>query len=65
MSLSGDILKVGGIKEKIIGAFNAGIKKVYIPYYNEQELEEISDKIKDKIDIILIKNYQEIFEELF
>ncbi len=65
MSLTGDILKVGGIKEKLIGAYNAGIKKIYIPYYNEQELEEVPSKVKEALNIILIKNYQEIFEELF
>ncbi len=65
MSLTGDILKVGGIKEKLIGAYNAGIKKIYIPYYNEQELEEVPVKVKDSLNIILVKNYQEIFEELF
>ena len=65
MSLNGEILKVGGIKNKIIGAYNNGIKKIYIPYNNELDLEEVPDKIKEDIDIILIKNYQEIYEELF
>ncbi len=65
MSLTGDILKVGGIKEKLIGAYNAGLKKVYIPYYNEQELEEVPPKVKEALTIILVKNYQEIFDEIF
>lgn len=65
ISLNGDILKVGGIKEKIIGAFNNNITKVYIPYDNEYDLEEIPEEIKNKVTIILIKNYFEIYEELF
>ena len=65
ISLNGDILKVGGIKEKIIGAYNNNIKKVYIPYTNELDLEEIPERIKSEINIILVKNFQEIFEELF
>ncbi len=65
ISLNGDILKVGGIKEKIIGAYNNNIKKVYIPALNELDLEEIPTPIRDEMDIILVKNYNEIFEELF
>ena len=65
ISLNGDILKVGGIKEKIIGAYNNNIKIIYIPYSNELDLEEIPDEIKNNITIKLVKNYQEIYEELF
>ena len=65
ISLNGEILKVGGIKEKIIGAYNNDIKTIYIPYTNELDLEEIPDNIKDKINIILVKNYEEIFNEIF
>ncbi len=65
ISLNGDILKVGGIKEKIIGAYNNDIKKIYIPASNELDLEEIPPEIKNKIDIILVRNYEEIYVELF
>lgn len=65
ISLNGDILKVGGIKEKIIGAYNNNIKTVYIPYANEFDLEEIPEEVKKSVIIILVKNYSEIFEELF
>jgi len=65
ISLKGDILKVGGIKEKVIGAYNDGIKKIYLPYQNSCDLEEIPTVVKEKIKIILVKNYKEIFNELF
>ncbi len=65
ISLNGDILKVGGIKEKIIGAYNNNLKKVYIPSLNELDLEEIPSKIREEMEIILVHNYNEIFEELF
>lgn len=65
ISLNGDILKVGGIKEKIIGAYNNNITIIYIPYENEYDLEELPEYIKTKVTIKLIKNYQEIYEELF
>ena len=65
ISLNGEILKVGGIKEKVIGAYNYGIDVVYLPVSNELDLEEIPKEIKEKMNIILVKNYQEIYENLF
>ena len=65
ISLNGDILKVGGIKEKIIGAYKNNIKTIYIPLSNELDLEEIPEEIKENIEIKLIKNFFEIYEELF
>ena len=65
ISLRGDILKVGGIKEKMIGAYNDGIQKIFIPYSNSCDLDEIPDIVKEKIKIILVKNYKEIFSNLF
>ena len=65
ISLRGDILKVGGLKEKIIGAYNEDIKKIFIPYENANDLEELPEEIKDSIKIIKVKNYKEIFNALF
>lgn len=65
ISLRGEILKVGGIKEKLIGAYNDGIKKVFIPWFNKNDLEELSSEVKDKLEIIFVRNYEEIFKDLF
>ncbi len=65
ISLKGDILKVGGLKEKVIGAYNDGVKKIFVPYTNSCDLSEIPSAIKDKVKIILVKNYQEIFNAIF
>ncbi len=65
VTLLGDVLKVGGIKEKIIGAYNDGIKKIFVPYTNSCDLNEVPDIVKEKIKIILVKNYKEIFSYLF
>jgi len=65
ITLNGDILSVGGIKEKIIGAYNNDIKTIYIPYGNKLDLDNIPQNIKDNINIVLVKNYQEIYDELF
>ena len=65
ITLHGDIFKVGGIKEKIIGAYNFGFKRVYVPDQNKRDLETIPDYIKNKIEIILVNNYKTIFNDLF
>ncbi len=65
ISLHGNIYKVGGIKEKLIGASNAGYKKVYIPIDNSIDLETIPEEIKEKITIKCVSNYQEIYDDLF
>ena len=65
ITLNGDILAVGSIKEKIIGAYNNEIKTIYIPYNNKSDLDNIPSNIKEKIDIKLVKNYDEIYKDLF
>ena len=65
ISLRGDVLKVGGLKEKIIGAYNDGVKKIFIPFTNSCDLEEIPDIVKEEVKIVLVKNYKEIFNTIF
>ena len=65
ITLRGRVLPIGGLKEKVIGAHRAGIKKIFIPYENEKDLDEIPEEIKNDIKFILVKNYQQIFKELF
>lgn len=65
ITLNGDILAVGGIKEKIIGAYNNDIKIVYIPFNNKIDLNDIPANIKENVSIRLVKNYQEIYDEIF
>lgn len=65
ISLQGEILKVGGIKEKIIGAYNEGVTRIYLPSANKNDLDEIPEDIKVKMEFILVNNYQEIYHSLF
>ena len=65
MSLRGEILPVGGIKEKVIGAYNYGMKKVFLPAANKLEAKEIPKEIKENIEIIYVKDYKEIYEQVF
>lgn len=64
ITLRGNILKVGGIKEKVIGAYINNIDTIFIPYANLNDLNDIPNEIKDKINFISVKNYGEIYEYL-
>ena len=65
ITLRGKVLPIGGLKEKIIAATTHNIKKIYIPYLNAYELDNIPSYIKEKIEIVLVKDYLEIYEDLF
>ena len=65
ITLRGNVLPIGGLKEKVIGAHRAGIKKVFIPKENEKDLEDIPQNIKDNIKFISVSNYKEIYDKLF
>lgn len=65
ITLKGNILKVGGLKEKLIAAYNSGIKKVYIPEANSIDLKDIPKQIIENIEIKLVNNYDVIYKDLF
>ena len=62
ITLRGNVLKVGGLKEKAIGAYTNNIDTVFIPVSNVTELDDIPNEIKDKVKFIPVKNYEEIFK---
>jgi ATP-dependent Lon protease len=62
LTLSGRVLPVGGIKEKILAARRAGVKMVVLPKKNEENLDDIPDYIKKEIDLLLVEHIQEVFD---
>ena len=65
ITLRGRVLGIGGLKEKVIGAHRAGIKKVYIPLENEKDLDEIPEEVRKDIKFISVSNYSEIYDSIF
>ena len=65
ISLSGKILKVGGLREKIILAIKSGIDTVYFPRDNKNDLLELIDIYENNLKVILVDNYMEIYNDLF
>ena len=62
ITLRGIVLPIGGLKEKLLAAHRAGIKKVLIPFENKQDLVEIPDIIKKNVEIIPVKNVDEVLK---
>ena len=65
ITLRGNVLAIGGLKEKVIGAHRAGIRKIFFPKENEKDLDEIPEDIKKEIKFYFISDYQEIYKKLF
>ncbi len=62
INLRGKVMPIGGLKEKLLAAKNAGIKTVLVPEKNASEAEEISDEIKDGIEIIFVEEMKQVLE---
>lgn len=60
ITLRGRILPVGGIKEKVLAAHRAGIKKVILPKKNQKDLEQIPENIKEEIEFILVDKMAQV-----
>ncbi len=63
ITLQGQILPVGGLKQKLLAAHRAGIKKVLVPKLNEADLDELPEAVRQEIDIILVDDVREVLEQ--
>jgi len=62
VTLRGLVLPIGGLKEKLLAAHRAGIEKVLIPIDNKKDLAEVPDSIKKNMEIIAVKNVDEVLK---
>lgn len=65
ITLRGRVLPIGGLKEKILAAKNAGIRTVCVPKKNEKDIEEISNEIKKGLEIVFVEQMQEVLDTAF
>lgn len=65
ITLTGKVLPIGGLKEKVTGAYLAGVKTFIIPKKNERDIDDIPEEVRSNINIILVNDYGEIYNELF
>ncbi|WP_170381268.1 endopeptidase La [Ruegeria atlantica] len=62
VSLRGNAMPIGGLKEKLLAALRGGIKTVLIPEENEKDLADIPDNVKEGLEIIPVKHVSEVLE---
>ncbi|MFO3716680.1 endopeptidase La [Anaerococcus cruorum] len=62
VTITGDVLPIGGLKEKALAAYTYGIHDVIIPRYNKRDIEDIPKEIRDKINFIEVDNVSEVID---
>uniref|UniRef100_A0A915CLQ0 Lon protease homolog n=1 Tax=Ditylenchus dipsaci TaxID=166011 RepID=A0A915CLQ0_9BILA len=65
ISLTGKVLPVGGIREKVIAAKRAGVKSVILPEENRKDFDDLPQFIKDGVEIHFVSHYDQVFDLLF
>ena len=63
ISLRGEVLPIGGLKEKSIAAYRSGIKRVIIPEKNVKNLDEVPDEVKQALEFKAVTRIEEVLEE--
>ncbi|AWX33649.1 AAA family ATPase [Methanosphaera sp. BMS] len=63
ISLRGEVLPIGGLKEKSIAAYRSGIKRVIIPEKNVKDLDEVPDEVKQALEFKAVTRIEEVLEE--
>ncbi len=62
ITLSGLVLPIGGVKEKMLAAKRAGIETLILPKKNEKDLAEIEDEVKSGLEFVFVENIDQVFE---
>jgi ATP-dependent Lon protease len=60
ITLTGLVLPVGGIKEKVLAARRAGIKRVILPKQNQNDLRELPDKVRQEMEFIFAEKIEDV-----
>jgi ATP-dependent Lon protease len=64
ITLSGAVLPVGGIKEKVLAAHRAGIKKVLLPKENKRDLEDVPEDVRNELTFVTVETIEEVLKEV-
>ena len=60
VSLRGNVMPIGGLPEKLMAAARAGIKKVFIPDENKDDLKEVAEEVLNELEIIPVKKVEDV-----
>lgn len=62
MTLTGRVLPIGGVKEKTIAARRSNVKTIIFPEGNRKDFHELSDDIKEGLDVRFVEKYDDVFK---
>ena len=65
MTLSGEVLPVGGIREKVLAAQSSGVKTIIVPHKNERDIDEIPPHTIEGLTFVFAKKYQDVYDNAF
>ena len=65
ITLRGNVLPIGGLREKSISALRSGLKTIIIPQKNQKDLEDIPEEVKNKLQIHFVSKYQDVHQLIF
>ena len=65
VSLRGNVMPIGGLPEKLMAAVRAGVKTVFIPEKNVEDLEDVAEEVKKELNIVPVKSVKEVLSQVF
>lgn len=65
VTLRGQVLPIGGVKEKVLGAHRAGIKTVLLPYRNRKDQQDLPADVKADLRLVFVKHMADVFAEVW
>ncbi|HEX9475738.1 MAG TPA: S16 family serine protease, partial [Candidatus Dormibacteraeota bacterium] len=63
ITLRGKVLPIGGVKEKVLGAHRAGIRRVLLPAHNEADLDDIPGDLRKEMQLVLVESIDQVLRE--
>ncbi len=63
VTLRGKVLEIGGVKEKVLAAYRAGLREVIMPKSNEKDLRDIPDEVRDAMKFTLVADMNDVLRE--
>ena len=63
ITLTGQVLPIGGVREKVLAAQRAGLKRVILPLENEHDLEELPAETTAELEFVLVDHVEEVFDD--
>lgn len=64
VSLQGNVMPIGGLPEKLMAAVRAGVKQVFIPEENMDDLEDVAEEVKEKLKIVPVRSCEDVLTQL-